>query len=101
MKIKFNQWMAGLMLVALALAGGCSKAGDPDDSPRGSLETRVDHHGDEIMASKLKAEARAWMKQSKHVFFKADAKQVAQFVEDFYAAGAPQVFIADIEEEEG
>jgi hypothetical protein len=100
MKTKFNQWMAGLMLILVALASSCSKAGSDSDG-KGSLEARVDHHGDDVMASKLKAEARAWMKQPKHVFFKADAKQVAQFVEDFYAAGAAQVLICDIEEEEG
>ncbi len=41
------------------------------------------------------------MKQPKHVFFKADPKQVGQFVEAFYGAGATQVLIADIEEHEG
>jgi hypothetical protein len=35
------------------------------------------------------------------VFFKADPKQVGQFVEEFYGAGATQVLIADIEEEQG
>jgi len=108
MKTKFTQWMAGLMLIALALAGGCNKAGsgssassgDADDD-KGTLEERVDRHGDEVMTSTTKAEAREWMKQPEHVFFKADAKQVGKFVEDFYGAGATQVLICDIEEEEG
>ena len=108
MKTKFTQWMAGLMLIALALASGCNKAGsgssassgDADDD-KGTLEERVDRHGDEVMTSTTKAEAREWMKQPKHVFFKADAKQVGKFVEDFYGAGATQVLICDIEEEEG
>jgi hypothetical protein len=109
MKNKFVKLIAGVMPIALALASGCGKAGSPgsasggdtsDESP-GSLESRVDHHGDEIMASSTKAEARAWMKQPKHVFFKADPKQVGQFVEEFYGAGATQVLIADIEEQEG
>jgi hypothetical protein len=107
MKTKLSQLMAGLML--LALASGCNKSSsgstasgsDADDSSGGSLEQRVDHHGDEVMASDKKAEARAWMKQPKHVFFKADAKEVGKFVEDFYGAGASQVLICDIEEEEG
>jgi len=109
MKIKFTQWMAGLMLISLALASGCNKAGsnstasdgDSDDEPKGTLEQRVDKHGDEVMASTTKAEARAWMKQPKHVFFKTDAKEVAKFVEEFYGAGATQVLICDIEEVEG
>src|SRR6185312_2119677 len=105
MKTKLTPLMAGLMLVALALASGCNKSGstasgsDIDDDSKGTLEQRVDKHGDEVMASDKKAEARAWMKQPKHVFFKAEAKEVGKFVEDFYTAGATQVLICDIEEE--
>jgi hypothetical protein len=109
MKNQIRRLFFGTMFMALALGSGCNKAapsstassGDSDDSSKGSLETRVDHHGDEIMASTTKAEARVWMKQPKHVFFKADPKQVGQFVEEFYGAGATQVLIADIEEEQG
>jgi hypothetical protein len=105
MKIKFISSMAGVTLIALILASGCSKRSFPSSEGGGSSGeqtiSKVDQHGDEVMASDKKAEARAWMKQPKHVFFKADAKQVGQFVEDFYSAGATQVFIADIEEEEG
>jgi len=97
------------LLIALALAGGCDKSspgsttasGDSDDDSKGALVARIDKHGEEIMAGTTKAEARDWMKQPKHVFFKADPKQVAQFVEDFYQAGATQVLIADIEEHDG
>lgn len=101
-----NAFTASL-LIALAMTVGCSKsestaAGDDSDGDsHGSLIAKIDKHGDEIMASSTKAEAREWMKQPKHVFFKADPKQVAQFVEEFYQAGAAQVYIADIEEEEG
>jgi uncharacterized glyoxalase superfamily protein PhnB len=66
-----------------------------------SLEARVDKHGDKIMASSAKAEARHWMKQASHVFFSADPKKVSKFVEQFYGAGAIQVLIADIEEHDG
>ena len=102
--------LAGSLLAALALASGCSKSqssaasGDSDGSSGSSksdLIAKIDQHGDEIMASNTKAEAREWMKQPKHVFFKADSKVVAQFVEDFYQAGATSVYIADIETEEG
>lgn len=99
---------AASILIALALASGCDKSdsgsassdGDDGDS-KGALISRIDKHGEEIMAGTTKAEARGWMKQPKHVFFKADPKQVAQFVEDFYQAGATQVLIADIEEHDG
>lgn len=109
MKTKFTLWMAGLMLISLALASGCNKTGsgssvsdgDSDDNSNGPLEQRVDKHGAEVMASTTKAEAREWMKQPKHVFFKADSKQVGKFVEEFYGAGATQVLICDIEENEG
>lgn len=98
---------AASLLIALALASGCNKSdspgatssgGDSDDDSKGALISRIDKHGEEIMAGTTKAEAREWMKQPKHIFFKADPKQVAQFVEDFYGAGATQVLIADIEE---
>lgn len=95
--------LAASLLIALALAGGCDKLQSGDDSSdgSGSLIAKIDKHGDEIMASSAKAEAREWIKQPKHVFFKADPKQVTQFVEDFYQAGATQVLITDIEQEEG
>jgi hypothetical protein len=108
MKTKFTHLMAGLMLIALAFGSGCNKAGsgsgasgDADDDSSGTLEQRVDKHGDEVMAGTDKAEARAWMKVPKHVFFKADAKEIAKFVEEFYGAGATQVLICDVEEHEG
>jgi hypothetical protein len=97
--------LASSLLIAFALASGCSKSqstaagNDSAEQSQDSLIAGVDKHGDEIMASSTKTEARQWMKQPKHVFFKADPKEVAQFVEDFYQAGAVQVFIADIEEE--
>lgn len=85
------------LLIALTLAGACSKSGADADP----LIAKIDKHGDEIMASNTKAEARAWMTHPHHIFFKADPKQVAQFIEDFYQAGADKVYIADIEEEQG
>jgi hypothetical protein len=98
--------LASLFLIALALAGGCSKSPSTtasSDSSEQSKDTTadIDRHGEEIMASSTKAEAREWMKQPKHVFFKQDSKVMAQFVEDFYQAGAVQVFIGDIEDHDG
>ncbi len=96
------------LLACLALAvGGCEKgpsassSSSSDSSGDGSLVSKVDKHGDEVMASSAKAEAREWMKNPKHVFFKADPKEIKVFVEDFYGAGATQVMIADIESHEG
>jgi hypothetical protein len=82
--------VAGLLVLAI----GCGK-------PHDSLVAAIDKHGDEIMESAAKAEAREWMKATNHIFFKEDPKQVAQYVEDFYQAGADRVLIADIEEEQG
>ena len=94
-----------LLLVPLTLATGCNKLAstsdsDSDDSPEAVIK-RIDKHGDAIMASSAKAEAREWMKQPKHVLFKADSNQVAQSVEEFYKAGAEQVLVADLEEHGG
>ena len=74
MKIKLTPLMAGLMFLALALASGCNKsssgstasASDIDDDSKGTVEQRVDKHGDEVMASDKKVEARAWMKDPKN-----------------------------------
>ena len=99
--------LASSLLMAIALASGCGKSSstaasdDSDGSSKGDLIAKIDQHGDEIVASSARGEAREWMKQPRHVFFKADPKVVAQFVEDFYQAGAVTVYIADIEEEQG
>lgn len=85
---------AAPFVFSILLVMGCGK-------PQDSTISAIDKHGDEVMASAAKAEAREWMKGTNHVFFKADPKQVAQYVEDFYQAGAVQVLIADIEEEQG
>ena len=101
------------LLIALVLSGGCGKSqpGDKsqpttvgsnsDSQSQDSTIAWIDKQGDKIMASPTRTEARQWMKQPKHVFLKADPKVVAQFVEDFYLAGAVQVLIADIEEKNG
>ena len=60
------------------------------------MNDKVDKHVDEALAAPNKAEARQWLKPPGHVFFKANKGQVAQLVEDFYAAGATQVFFAEI-----
>ena len=91
-----------LALAVLLLAAGCGKSDSGNAGPSSdSLEARVDRHGDRVMASANKAEARQWMKEAKHVFFKSDRKLIGQYVDEFYNAGATQVLIADIEEEAG
>ena len=84
-------WMKSSSTTASGGSSGQSKGSTAD----------IDKHGEQIMASSTKAEAREWMKQPKHVFFKEDPKVVAQFVEDFYQAGAVQVFIGDVEDHDG
>ena len=81
------------LIIALAFAPGCSKRetstkSESERSTEGPNLNEIDKHGDEILASADKAEARQWLKNPSHVFFKEDPKQVKQFIEDFYEAGA-------------
>ena len=128
MRNEIGKLLVGSTLVVFALAGGCGEdqsatttgreqqpttatgseqqsttatGRESEAQSQNSLEARVDKYGEKIMASSAKAEARQWMKQPSHIFFEANPKEVAQFVEEFYRAGATQVFIADIEEHEG
>jgi hypothetical protein len=61
----------------------------------------VDEHGDEALSKNNKGEAREWLKDESHIFFKGDRKKIAQFIEDFYSAGATQVYIVDTETHNG
>jgi len=65
------------------------------------LEVRIDDHCEKVMASSAKAEARKWLQQRSHCFFKTDRGDVVRFVEEFYGAGATEVLIGDIEEGQG
>jgi hypothetical protein len=80
----------------VAVPGGNSKAQEEAVS-----NAKVDEHGDEALAGKNKGEAREWLKDASHIFFKGDRKQIAQFIEDFYSAGAAQVYIVDTETHKG
>jgi hypothetical protein len=73
---------------------------EAEKQPRRPLEERIDKHCEEIMASPRKAEAREWLKQRAHCFFKTDRRYVAVLVEQFYNAGAKEVLIGDIEEDQ-
>jgi hypothetical protein len=100
---RIRKAMTAYALAACALMPGCSKdnsASASDDSDD-SLITRIDQHGEEILASSAKAEAREWMKRPAHIFFKADPKQVGRFVEEFYGRWAKKVLIGDIEVRDG
>jgi hypothetical protein len=98
--------LAALFTMAACLCGCendqvAAPNGNANAGGEGSLIQRVDKHGDEVLASNSKVEAREWLKDSAHVFFKGGKKKTAKFVEDFYAAGAKQVLIGDIESHEG
>jgi len=107
MRNEIRKLLAGSVLVVFVLVGGCSKqqsttaSNESDEQSQDSLVARIDKHGEEVMASSAKAEARQWMKQPSPIFFKTDPKEVAQFVEEFYRVGAMQVLSSDIEEHEG
>jgi hypothetical protein len=93
----FSRFGPGIWRLWLA----AQPAGDADADSGAGLIERIDKHGDEELAGNTKAEAREWLKSESHVLFKANRKQAAQFVEDFYSAGAKQVLFVDIEEHEG
>lgn len=108
MRKEIRSLVGGSLLVVFVVAMGCNKqpaatgqGNASEEESQGGLEGRIDKHGEEILASSAKSEARQWMKQTSHVFFKGDPKQIAEFVEQFYGAGAPQVLIGDIEEHDG
>lgn len=97
------------LFVVLACIGICGCDEEPAGQAKGetkeekqvALIERVDKHGDELMAGDKKAEAREWLKSDNHILFKANRKKLAQFVEDFYGAGATQVLMVDLEDHEG
>ena len=69
---------------------------EAEKQPRRPLEERIEKHCEEVMASSAKAEARQWLRQRSHGFFKTDRRDVAGFVKQFYGAGATEVLIGDI-----
>ena len=73
---------------------------EAEKQPRRPLEERIEKHCEEVIASPAKAEAREWLNQRAHGFFMTDRRDVAGFVEEFYNAGAKQVLIGDIEEDQ-
>jgi hypothetical protein len=107
MRNEARELLAAAVLLGLTIVAGCGKhrptatANKEWEQEPDSLEARIDRHGDEIMASAARAEARQWMNHPSHGFFKANPKEVGRFVEEFYSAGASQVVIADIEQHEG
>lgn len=97
-----------ILIPGLFVLCGCNKrqpgadgSTSTADGSQDTAEIRMQKHGDAIMSSSGKQEARAWLKDPKHLFFKADASVISKFVEDFYNAGAKQVLIADIEDHDG
>ena len=95
---------ANLGMHRVGVVGGvryraCSTAGRGAQIEDAENQTKVtDKHCDEALAGQNKGEAREWLQDAKHVFFKSDRKKIAQFIEDFYLAGATQVYIVDTEQ---
>jgi len=110
MRVHATILLAGCALILCVLTSGCGQKPAPakgtaeapsSPGPSAPSESRttaekVDKHVEAALAAPNKAEARQWLKPPGHVFFKADKQQVAQLVEDFYAAGAAQVFFIEI-----
>jgi hypothetical protein len=96
----------GLALCVTLLAGceeqqAAGPNGDAKAEEQAASNATIDKHGDEALAGQNKGEAREWLKDASHIFFKGDRKQIAQFIEDFYSAGATQVYIVDTEKHNG
>jgi hypothetical protein len=107
----------GLVAVLAAVAVGCgkreeigpsegkasapgAKAAEHGDSDL-ARATRFDQYAEKAIASSKAFEARTWFKTPKHVVFKHGNQQVTQLVDEFYQAGATQVYVADVEEHGG
>jgi hypothetical protein len=59
--------------------------------------SRVYRDEDKEFAESQKAEAKDWLKSPLHTILGEDKKRALKYVNDFYAAGAPKVFVAEIE----
>jgi hypothetical protein len=98
------------LIAGLAVLANCGCEGEQAAAPNGNASAQdedtshwkvVDEHGDEALTKSNKGEARVWLKDESHIFFKANRKQIAQFIEDFYSAGATQLYIVDTETHNG
>ena len=110
MRIHATILLAGSALILCALTSGCSQKPAPANgtaaapsspglsapSENQTMAEKVDKHVEAALAAPNKAEAHSGLMSPGHVFFKADKQQVTQLVEDFYAAGAAQVFFTEI-----
>lgn len=67
------------------------------DSSNREYVSRVYKDEENDFAESKKAEAKAWLKSPLHTILGQDKKRVLRFVNDFYAAGALKVFVADID----
>jgi hypothetical protein len=106
-----------ILVMLAAMAFGCSKrdatspsrgeASAPRDkatSDRDSDQaraTRFDQYAEREIDSSKAFEARTWFKTPKHVTARHGNQQVTQLVDEFYQAGAGQVYVAGVEEHEG
>lgn len=59
--------------------------------------SKVYRDEDKDFAASKKAEAREWLKSPLHTILGEDKKKILKYVNDFYTAGAKQVYVADIE----
>jgi len=70
------------------------------DSYKREYRSRVYWDEEKDFADSKKAEAKQWLKSSLHAIRGQDRKKVVRFVDDFYAAGAAKVFVADVQKQD-
>jgi hypothetical protein len=91
-------WCAILLL-------GCAKPvkEKQDAAPNEEAKSSgVDAEAAECLAKKDSiAEAKAWLAAPKHALWKGDRKEITALVDDFYKAGAKEVYAVDIAKEPG
>jgi hypothetical protein len=69
------------------------------DSVNQEYVARVYKEEDKEFAETTKAEAREWLRSPLHSILGEDKKKVLKYVNEFYATGASNVFIADIKKQ--
>ena len=81
-----NLWVLAALVVLFNFGCGEEQAAAPNGKPDaqqdddGSHWKVTDEHCDEALAKNNKGEAREWLKDATHIFFKGNKKQIELFV---------------------
>jgi hypothetical protein len=99
-----------ILLAAIAI-GGCGKSGgdvpvvttaapatQPASEDDATEAAQLDADAEKSLAEPGKYEARDWLTVAHHSTFKISHDAAVKTVDDFYAAGAPHVWVAGVED---